>query len=146
MRMPYWKMILAGLTFSMQVPALAAGTPVNLYKNPNCGCCDLYAEHLEANGFTVKLINMTDMTSIKKKYGVAEKLEGCHTAIIGGYVFEGLIPAEHVKRVLNERKPVKGIALPGMPVGVPGMPGKKRGPLTIYYISGQATPGVYATF
>ena len=146
MCMPYWKMILAGLMLSMQVPALAAGTPVNLYKNPNCGCCDLYAEHLEANGFAVKLINTTDMTSIRKKYGVPEKLEGCHTAIINGYVFEGLIPAEYVKRVLTERKPIKGIALPGMPVGAPGMPGNKRGPLTIYHISGQATPAVYASF
>ena len=144
--MRYWKMILASLALAAQVPALAAGTPVKLYKNPNCGCCDVYAEHLEANGFSVKLVDMTDMTSVKKKYGVPEKLEACHTAIINGYVFEGLIPAEYVKRVLNERKPVKGIALPGMPVGVPGMPGKKRGPMTIYYVSGQATPTIYATF
>lgn len=144
--MQYWKAIFAGLALAAQVPALAAGTPVKLYKNPNCGCCDLYAEHLEAKGFDVKLVNMTDMTSIKKKYGVPEKLEGCHTALINGYVFEGLIPADYVRRVLNERKPVKGIALPGMPVGAPGMPGKKRGPLTLYYISDQASPTVYASF
>lgn len=144
--MPSWKSILTGLALAVHLPALAAGTPVDLYKNPNCGCCDIYAEHLQTNGFTVKLVNVTDMTSIKKKYAVPEKLEGCHTAIIDGYMFEGLIPAEYVRRVLNERKRVRGIALPGMPVGVPGMPGKKPGPLTIYYISGQATPAVYATF
>ena len=145
--MPYWKAMLTALSLAVHIPVLAAaGTPVNLYKNPNCGCCDIYGEYLEANGFTVDLVNTTDMTSIKKKYGVPEKLEGCHTAIIDGYVFEGLIPVEYVRRVLKERKPVKGIALPGMPVGTPGMPGKKLGPLTIYYISGQAAPPVYARF
>ena len=144
--MHYWKTILAGLALAVQVPALAANTPVNLYKNPDCGCCDIYAEHLEVNGFSVKLVDTTDMTSIKKKYGVPEKRKGCHTAIIDGYVFEGLIPAEYARRVLNERKPINGIALPGMPVGVPGMPGKTREPLTIYYISSQATSAVYTTF
>ena len=144
--MPCWKAVLIGLALAAHVPVLAAGTPVDLYKNPNCGCCDIYAKHLEANGFSVKLVNTTDMTSIKKKYGVPEKLEGCHTAIIDRYVFEGLIPAEYVRRVLNEHKPINGIALPGMPGGVPGMPGEKRGLLTIYYISGQAKPALYTTF
>ena len=144
--MRYWKTVLVTLALSVQVPAIAAGTPVKLYKNPNCGCCDEYADELRGSGFDVKLVNMTDMSSIKKKYGVSEKLEACHTAIIGGYVFEGLIPVKYVKQVLKERKPIKGISLPGMPVGVPGMPGTKRGTLNVYYINDQAAPTVYASF
>jgi hypothetical protein len=77
---------------------------------------------------------------------VPEKLEACHTALAGGYVFEGLIPVTYVKQVLSEHEPLKGIALPGMPVGVPGMPARKTGPLHVYYISDQPAPAVYATF
>lgn len=141
-----WKKIAVALALTVQLPAFAAGTPVKLYKNPSCGCCDEYAKELRANGFDVEFINTQNMSSIKKKYGVPEKLEGCHTALINGYVFEGLIPVEYVKRVLAEHRPIKGIALPGMPTGVPGMPGPKRGTLTVYTISDQPSPPVYATF
>lgn len=144
--MRYTKSLLMALILGLQSPVFAAGTPVKLYKNPNCGCCDIYARHLEANGFKVDLVNTTNMTPIKRKYGVPEKLEACHTAVIDGYVFEGLIPAEYVERVLAERKPMKGISLPGMPVGVPGMPGKKKETLHIYYIGEEATPRVFASF
>lgn len=144
--MRYPKILLMALTLGLQLPALAATIPVKLYKNPNCGCCDLYAKHLEANGFKVELINTTAMTSIKQKYGVPEKLEGCHTALIEGYVVEGLVPAEHVKRLLKERRSVKGVSLPGMPVGAPGMPGNKQAPLHIYYLDSGATPKIFASF
>lgn len=144
--MRYWKSLLMTLTIGLQLPAFASGTPVELYMNPNCGCCNIYADYLKANGFEVRIIKTTDLPSIKKKYAIPEKLEGCHTAIISGYIFEGLIPVEYVKRVLNERKSVKGISLPGMPVGVPGMPGNKQGPLNVYYISDLPSPQVFASF
>jgi len=144
--MRYWKSLLMTLTISLQLPAFAAGTPVQLYRNPNCGCCNIYADYLKANGFDVQLVNTTDTSSIAKKYAIPEKLEGCHTAVINGYIFEGLIPVEYVKRVLNEHKPIKGISLPGMPVGAPSMPGKKKGPLSIYYIEDTPTPRIFATF
>lgn len=130
------------------LPALAAGEPVKvtLYKNPNCGCCDAWANHMRSKGFDVVPINTMDMVSIKKKYGVPEALEGCHTAIAGRYVFEGLLPAELVQRVLTESRPIKGIALPGMPSGAPGMPGRKAGPLDVYYISDARTPNKFASF
>lgn len=144
--MRYWKSLLMTLTIGLQLPAFAAGIPVQLYRNPNCGCCNIYADYLKANGFDVQLVNTTDMSSIAKKYAVPEKLEGCHTAIIGGYIFEGLIPVEYVKRVLNEHKLIKGISLPGMPVGAPGMPGAKKGPLHVYYISNASTPQIFASF
>lgn len=142
-----WKKTVAAAVFAgLQLPVLAAGNSVNLYKNPNCGCCDIYADHLKANGFEVKMINTNDMQSIKTKYGVPEKLEGCHTATIGGYVLEGLIPAENIKQLLAERPPVKGLSVPGMPVGAPGMPGNKKGPIHVYYLNASPTPQIFATF
>lgn len=136
----------AALAITVQLPALAGEIPVKLFKNPSCFCCDLYAKHLEENGFKVELVNTTDMTSIKKKYRIPEKLEGCHTAIVQGYVVEGLVPAQFVKKMLRERRPITGIALPGMPVGAPGMPGAKHKNLNIYLVSPDTSPAVYGTF
>ena len=145
--MQTWKKtVFTVLLAGTQFPALAAGIPVNLYKNPNCGCCDLYAEHLEANGFKVKMINTNDMASVKQKHGIPENMEGCHTATIKAYVFEGLIPAENIKDVLARRLPVKGLSVPGMPVGAPGMPGNKKGAIHVYYLSASANPNVFASF
>lgn len=144
--MRYLKILLMVFTFSLELPALAAGIPVKLFKNPNCTCCDAWARHLEANGFKVQIVNATDLTSISQKYGVPENLEGCHTAIVDGYVVEGLVPVRYIKRLIKEHPQVKGIALPGMPLGVPGMPGAKSGPLSIYYIDASAPPRVFASF
>ena len=140
------KVALTALLASLQLPVLAAGVPVKLYKNPHCGCCDIYADHLKANGFEVQIMNTVDMDSIKKQYAVPQKLEGCHTVTVNGYVFEGLIPAENLKRVLNERLPIKGLSVPGMPVGAPGMPGEKKGPIHVYYLDSSPTPKVFASF
>ncbi len=145
--MRFIKTLITALVLATQLPAIAEpATPVKLYKNPSCYCCDLYARHLEENGFKVDLINTTDMVSIKDKHGVPEKLEGCHTALIDGYVFEGLIPAQFVRQFLKEHRPVKGLALPGMPVGAPGMPGAKSKPLNVYLLSPNPSPTVYASF
>ena len=144
--MHYPKILLIVLTLGLQLPAIAAGIPVKLYKNPNCGCSDIWAQHMESNGFKVETINTTDLPSVEQKYGVPEHLAACHTAIVEGYVVEGLVPAEFVKRLLKERRPVKGVSLPGMPVGSPGMPGVKSGPLTVYEISDSAKPKVFGRF
>lgn len=140
------KFLLAALALAAQLPAMAAATPVKLYKNPSCYCCDLYAKHLEENGFKVELINTTDMASIKQKYAVPEALEGCHTAIVAGYVVEGLVPAKFVRQMLDEHRPLKGVSLPGMPVGAPGMPGTKPGPLKVYTLGSTTSPQVFGSF
>lgn len=144
--MRHLKVLLFTLLAGLALPAFAAGIPVTLYKNPSCACCDVYARYLSGNGFDVKIVNTTDMASIKQKYAVSEKLEGYHTFVAGPYVFEGLIPVEYVKQVLSERRMYKGLALPGMPTGAPGMPGAKRGPLQVYYLSSAPAPKVFATF
>lgn len=137
---------LAAVIAGAHLPAFAAKDIVNLYKNPYCGCCDLYADHLRAEGFEVKLINTNDMASIKEKYKVPEKLEGCHTATIGGYAFEGLIPAKYIQKVLAERPRIKGLSVPGMPVGAPGMPGEKSKPIHVYTLDGSFKTKVFASF
>lgn len=136
---------LATLFALTAVTAAEAAAPIQakLFKNPQCGCCDAYAEYLEQNGFEVTLENTTDMQSIKQQAGVSPQLEGCHTMLVDGYVVEGLVPLATLTRLLTERPEIKGISLPGMPVGAPGMPGPKDGPFDIYEISDGA-PRVFA--
>lgn len=140
------KTLLTALALALQLPVMAAAIPVKIYKNPSCYCCDLYARHLEENGFKVELVNTTDIASIKQKYAIPEKLEGCHTAIVEGYVVEGLVPAQFVQQMLKERRPIKGLALPGMPVGAPGMPGAKPKPLNVYALDASSPPKVFGSF
>jgi hypothetical protein len=111
-----------------------------LYKNPDCTCCDRYADYLRANGFDVTVIEHHNMTLIKQKHGVSEDLEGCHTTLVGGYVVEGHVPVAAFKRLLSEKPPIKGISLPGMPEGSPGMTGAKEAPFEILSITGKAGP------
>lgn len=98
-----------------------AGAVVEVFKSPTCGCCSLWVKHLEQNGFTAKVTEMDDLSSLKKKHGVPAKASSCHTALVNGYVLEGHVPAADVKRLLMERPAVAGLAVPGMPVGSPGM-------------------------
>lgn len=114
-----------------------------LYKNPQCGCCEEYANYLRQNGFDVKVVATHDLPLIKKEQGVPEQFEGCHTTLIDGYVVEGHVPVKSLSRLLTERPAIKGISLPGMPMGSPGMSGAKTAPFTIYEIS-NGTPRVYA--
>jgi hypothetical protein len=116
-----------------------------LYKNPQCGCCTGHAEYLDENGFDVQVVETFDMPAVKREHGVPAALEGCHTILVDGYVVEGHVSADIIKRLLAEKPAIKGISLPGMPPGTPGMPGKKTAPFTIYEI-GEGDPAkVYAT-
>lgn len=144
--MPHRRTFIAFALAALQLPAMASSHQVKLYRNPHCLCCDAYARHLEENGFKVDLVDTTDMTPIRQKYGVPEALEGCHTAIVDGYVLEGLIPAKYVAQMLRERRPIKGLSVPGMPTGAPGMPGDKAKPLNVYVIDTSTPPKVFATF
>lgn len=114
-----------------------------LYKNPQCSCCEDYAAYLRKNGYTVTVKPTHDLSLINKQHGVPEKLEGCHTTLIGGYVVEGHVPVDTLNRLLAEKPNIKGISLPGMPTGSPGMTGRKTEPFTIYEI-GNGAPKVYA--
>jgi hypothetical protein len=127
-------------------PVLAqSAKQATLYKNPDCGCCDGYAAYLRENGFRVKVIPTHDLTLIKKRHSVAAAFEGCHTTLIDRYVVEGHVPVASINKLLAERPDIKGISLPGMPEGSPGMSGTKDGPWPIYEIgSDPNTPRVFA--
>ncbi|RUP10532.1 DUF411 domain-containing protein [Hyphomicrobium sp.] len=120
--------------------AAAQEIDATLYKKPGCVCCDSYANYLRANGFHVTVIEPPNMTLIKQKYGVRENLASCHSTVIGNYVVEGHVPVGPIKKLLAEKPDIKGISLPGMPVGSPGMPGEKEGPFEILTITGGEGP------
>ena len=136
--------LLALLSFSG--PTLAAPIHAVLYKNPQCSCCEAYAAYLRDNGFDVEIKPTNDLSQISLKAGVPEQLEGCHTMFVDGYVVDGLVPADVVKKLLTERPAIAGITLPGMPIGAPGMPGAKTEKFTIYAVAKDGKPPtVYAT-
>lgn len=145
MRVPRRLALLAALTLS--APALAASKPAaTLYKSPQCGCCEEYADYLRANGYEVTVVPTHSLSLMKRQQAVPEDLEGCHTTLAGGYTVEGHVPVGVLNRLLAERPDVRGISLPGMPLGSPGMSGPKTEPFTIYTLPRDtaAEPTVYA--
>ena len=96
-------------------------TPVTVYKSPTCGCCGKWVEYMQANGFAATTTNMADVGPIKAEHGVPAPLHSCHTSLVGGYVIEGHVPAEDIRRLLREKPAIVGLAAPGMPAGSPGM-------------------------
>lgn len=102
---------------------------VSVYKSPACGCCGEWITHMRANGFRVEIRDLADVTPIKSRYGIPYGLGSCHTAIVEGYAIEGHVPATDVQKLLRERPKVKGLAVPGM---VPGSPGMDQGPPQTY--------------
>ena len=94
---------------------------VQVYKSATCGCCSKWVDHLRAAGFTVEATNVPDVNLYKLEYGLPAQLASCHTAIVEGYVVEGHVPADDVIKMLRQQPAIKGIAVPGMPLGSPGM-------------------------
>jgi len=118
------KVILASVAVLMLACNAAeqvSATEVVMYKDPNCGCCGDWAKHLKAEGFTVTEKLSNNMGSVKAEYGVPEQLASCHTAVVDGYIIEGHVPADDIKRLLKERPAITGLTAPGMPMKSPGM-------------------------
>ena len=115
--------VLGAFSLAIAGVPLAAqrGAAVQVYKDPTCGCCALWVEHLRKAGFTATVTDVDDMAAIKAKYGVPGRVRSCHTALVGGYVLEGHVPAEDVQRLLRQRPGIVGVGVPGMPIGSPGM-------------------------
>lgn len=100
----------------------AAAQPImTVYKSPTCGCCEEWAKIMAEQGFSVRTENVADINQVKAEHTVAPALQSCHTAIVDGYVIEGHVPAADIHRLLDERPNVLGLAVPGMPMGSPGM-------------------------
>lgn len=113
--------LLGGAALSLGSAAFAAGPQVTVFKNPSCGCCTAWVDHMKAAGFSVTVTEVPDTAGPRKLAGIPEKLGSCHTARVGGYALEGHVPAADVLRLLKERPTAIGLAVPGMPVGSPGM-------------------------
>jgi hypothetical protein len=132
--------------FKSPIARAAAPIQATLYKNPQCTCCEGYAQYLEKNGFQVDVKPTNDLAEISRTAGVPEDLEGCHTMFVGGYVVDGHVPVEIIRKLLAEKPAIAGITLPGMPSGSPGMTGPKMETLTIYAVTKDGKPPhVFAT-
>jgi len=128
-------------------PALlraAAGTPMMVYKDPNCGCCHNWVEIMRTSGFDVSVKDTTDMPAIKTRYKLGRNLASCHTALVGGYVVEGHVPADVIRKLLAEKPKVLGLAVPGMPVGSPGMEGGTKQPYEVLTFDAVGRTSVFA--
>lgn len=133
-------------TLVLPLPVFAAPTQATLYKNPQCSCCEGYAAYLRHNGFAVDVKSTNDLAEISQNAGVPAKYQGCHTMFVGGYVVDGHVPVDVVRKLLSERPPIAGITLPGMPTGSPGMTGPKTQKFVIYAVTKEGkAPTVYAT-
>ncbi len=133
----------AVLTMNLNAAPVAA-EEVTLYKNPQCGCCENYADYLRENGFTVTVKPTHDLAQISRDAGIPDDFQGCHTAFLGDYVVSGHVPVDVVNRMLEERPEIAGVTLPGMPMGSPGMSGAKQGPFKIFTVEEGVKPTVYA--
>ena len=103
-------------------PSRAQAVPkVTVTKDPSCGCCGAWVDHMRAAGFTVDVVDTPEINRVKVRLGVPQDLASCHTAEVGGFVVEGHVPAAAVKRLLAEKPQAKGLAVAGMPMGSPGM-------------------------
>ncbi len=114
-----------------------SGLPAVVYKSPTCGCCENYIGYLKSSGFNVKVINLDDqqLEKFKMDQGIPSNLMSCHTTLVKNFVIEGHIPIEAIEKLLTEKLDIKGIALPEMPSGSPGMPGFKLSPFKIHSIT-----------
>ena len=119
LRRPFATVLLGSSLFLMN-PAHAE-TPIKVYKNPSCGCCTGWVEHLQKNGFSADVTATRDRSSVHQQMGVPRDKGACHTAVVGGYFIEGHVPAEDIRRLLEQKPDIAGLAVPGMPVGSPGM-------------------------
>lgn len=136
-------MPLAGLAQS------ARKVPVEVWKDPSCGCCKEWVTHLEQNGFSVT-VNDTGNAAVRAKLGIPKNLGSCHTAVVGGYAVEGHVPAREIQRLLQQKPAAIGLSVPGMPVGGPGMDAPsyrgRRDPYDVLLVQKGGGVRVYASY
>ncbi|HYD62921.1 MAG TPA: DUF411 domain-containing protein [Noviherbaspirillum sp.] len=141
--------LLQGALAALALPAVAAHAAKNtlpvieVYKSATCGCCHLWVDHLRANGFTVNAHDVQNPGEYRTKYGIPNELGSCHTGIVAGYAIEGHVPAAEIKRLLAERPKAKGLAVPGMPMGSPGMEGARKDSYDVVLVQADGRHKVY---
>ena len=127
-------------------PVMAAGFDGKVFKSPTCGCCTVWVKQLEQAGIDLQVTDLESLEMIKRMFQVPEQLQSCHSSIINGYVIEGHVPVKEIKRLLNEKPKAIGIAVPGMPIGSPGMEqGNVKEPYDVVIFQ-NGTQSVYARY
>jgi hypothetical protein len=137
----------AGLGAPYLALAGTASPQITVWKTPSCGCCKAWVAHLRANGFDVVTHDVKDNAPFRQKLGLAEQFGSCHTASLGGYVLEGHVPATEIRRLLREKPVARGLAVPGMPAGSPGMEmGKARDAYNVLLVLMDGNSRVYQSY
>ena len=141
-----WMFLVGATLVSLPASAFAETLQGTLYKAQECDCCEAHAEYLRKNGFELEIMSVKDLAGMSLDAGVPAGFQGCHLIKLNGYVFEGHLTSEIIKRFLAERsQDTIGLSIPGMPSGVPGMEGPKDGPITVYAVNNDGTTSSYAT-
>lgn len=123
--------MIAAATEAIEALESAEDGVMQVYKSPTCGCCGAWVDHAEEAGFTTEVTDVPNVTPVKSRLGMPLDLASCHTTVVDGYVLEGHVPADVVQRLLEERPDIAGLAVPGMPMGSPGMEGPYTDPYDI---------------
>lgn len=149
-RLPTARLCLVALILSVALGCERAAiaddeTLVTVYKSPTCGCCKGWIKHLEAAGFRVAAHDTNEMSEIKDARGIPRKLGSCHTAEVGGYLIEGHVPPADIQRLLREKPAIAGLAVPGMPIGSPGMEGPDPEAYDVIGFREDGNTAVYST-
>jgi len=131
------------------VPVAAAVPEIVVFKSPTCGCCEDWITYLRANGFTVKVSDVGNAAA-RRRLGIPQQLGSCHTGEVGGYAVEGHVPAREILRLLQERPAAAGVAVPGMPIGSPGMDGpaygNRRDPYDVLLVARDGSTRVFQSY
>ena len=136
---------LMAAVFILPIIAVAELPTIQVYKSATCGCCIRWISHLQEHGFTVTATDVGDMSMVKVEYDVPPRLYSCHTALVDGYVIEGHVPAPDIMLLLAERSEVSGLAVPGMPIGSPGMEGPNPEAYEVFSFDDSGTIREFAT-
>ena len=140
-----WRALLPAL-LALPLAAGAAQPLVEVYKTASCGCCKQWVKHLEENGFTVKTRDVANPGDYRARFGIADQFGSCHTARVQGYAVEGHVPASDIKRMLATRPAAAGLAVPGMPMGSPGMEGAHSDPYEVLLVKKDGSASVYKRY
>ncbi len=144
--MTIFRTLLAVITYAVSFCVLAQGAmpQVEVYQNPACPCCKKWVAHLQSNGFKVKVNEVDDIDVARAKLGMPARYGSCHTAVVGGYLVEGHVPAGDIRVLLKERPKAIGLSVPGMVTGSPGMEGPNPQPYETLLIKPDGTASVFA--
>ncbi|MCC2974361.1 DUF411 domain-containing protein [Massilia sp. IC2-476] len=138
----------AGFAALLALPlaASAAQPVIEVYKAATCGCCKEWVKHLEANGFKVKAQDVENTSDYREKFGIPNEYGSCHTGRVNGYALEGHVPASEIKRLLSEKPKARGLAVPGMPMGSPGMEGPRKDAYDVLLVKDGGKTSVYKRY